>query len=226
MKKIVFVVLTLLVVGGLFAQTTPQPAFRLLDGYLEKRRVAAEYGAKTGPWVLIGTGVAMGAASAVVWYAGDSIGQSAGVGAMNPEVRFGTTLGLGIGAAVLTGVGVALNLFPPAFDERARYSAIYQETDPTLQETMAAARLKGMAETEKDSRLVSGWVNLSLAGGSFAFQVISNQQLGRSWGDGLFNSWGWPLGSVMGGVTSLVVKSPEETLYEEYLYIVAQSAKN
>ncbi len=226
MKKILLVALTLLMTGGLFAQTTPQPAFRLLDGYLEKRRVSAEYGAKSGPWVLMGTGLALGAASAVVWYGGDSIAQSAGVGAMNPEVRFGTTLGLGVGAVVLTGIGVALNFFPPTFDERARYSAIYHETDPALQETMAAARLKGMAETEKDSRLVSGWVNLSLAGGSFAVQLISNQQRGRSWGEGLFNNWGWPLGSVLGGVTSLMVKSPEETLYEEYLYIVSQSPKN
>lgn len=225
MKKMILTALALLTIAPLFAQPVAQPAFRLLDGYLNKRAYDAEYGAKAGPWILIGTGAALSAASATVWFAGDSINQSSGHGNMDPNTKLGVTVGLAAGAVVLTGIGVSLGLFPPVIDERAKYSAIYRETDPSLQETMAAARLKGMAEDGKSSRVVSGWVNLGVAGASVVFQVFANRDNGRPWSEGLLGYSGWSLGSFVGGATSLLVRSPEETLYDEYLYIAAQAEK-
>jgi len=226
MKKIVLGALALFTAAGLFAQSVPQPAFRLLDGYLDKQSKAAEYGAKNGSWVLMGTGLALGAASATVWYGSDSIARSAGRGPLSSEAKFGWTLGLGIGGAVLGGIGLAMNLFPPSFDQRAQYSAIYHETDPVLQESLAAARLKGMSETAKDTRVASGWVSLGITGVSLGLRAFTNNQAGRLWSDGLFSSWGWEAGSIAGGITSLLVKSPEESLYEEYLYVVARPTKS
>jgi len=225
MKKILLTVLVALTISPIFAEPVAQPAFRLLDGYLNKRAYDAEYGAKVGPWVLVGTGAALGATSATIWFAGDSINQSTGHGNMDPNLKLGLAAGFATGAVVLTGIGVALGLFPPVIDERAQYSAIYRETDPSLQETMAAARLKGMAEDGKSARLVSGWVNLGISGASVVFQVLSNRDRGNPWSEGLFGYSGWSLGSIVGGATSLLVRSPEETLYEEYLYIAAQTAK-
>lgn len=224
MKKILLVALVL-AASTLSAETVSQPAFRLLDGYLEKRTLAAEYGAKAGPWALMGTGVALGAASATVWFAGDAIADGAGASRMSREVRFGTTLGLGVGAIVLTGIGYMLHLSPPAIDERARYSAIYQETDPVLQESLAAARLESLAETSRDSRVVSGWINLAVAGFSLGLQVTDNYNHNRPWSTSLFDRWDWPWGSVIGGTTSLLVKSEEEQLYEEYQAVVARLAR-
>ena len=230
MKKILFVTLGLMMAAGAFAQAmerpVPQPAFRLLDGYLSKRAMEAEYGAKTGPWVLMGTGLAAGAASATIWFASDSIADSAGVGRMNPQVKLGTALGLGIGSVVLTGIGLALRAAPPVYDERDKYSAIYHETDPTTQESMAAARLRSLAETTKDSRLVSGWVNLALGSAAFTFKVMENRDHGRYWSDGLLNGLGWGYGGVIGGITSLLVKSEEEKLFEEYQFVVARATKD
>lgn len=226
MKKSILTILILSAAAGLFAQQVPQPAFRLLDGYLDKRAADAEYGAKAGPWILIGTGAALGATSATIWFAGDSIAQSAGGSSMNPNVKLWTTAGFAAGAVVLTGVGVALGLFPPVIDERAQYSAIYEETDPVAQETMAVARLKGMAEHGRDSRIVTGWVNLGLAGASVAFQILTNRDAGRVWSDGLFDSVRWHLGATVNGATSLLIRSAEETLYDEYLFIAARSSKN
>jgi MFS family permease len=224
MKKILIAALVL-VAASLSAEPVAQPAFRLLDGYLEKRTLAAEYGAKAGPWALMGTGVALGAASATVWFAGDAIADGAGAPRMSREVRFGTTLGLGVGAIVLTGIGYMLHLSPPAVDERAQYSAIYQETDPSLQESLAAARLESLAETSKGTRVVSGWVNLAIAGFSLGLQVSDNYHHGRPWTSSLFDRWDWPWGSVLTGATSLLLKSEEEQLYEEYQAVVARLAR-
>jgi hypothetical protein len=226
MKQCILTVLAILTAAGAFAEPVAQPAFRLLDGYLDKRAYDAEYGAKAGPWILIGTGAALGATSATIWFAGDAINESTGQSPMSHNQKVLLTAGFAAGAVVLTGIGVSLGLFPPVIDERAQYSAIYRETDPVLQETMAAARLKGMAETGKSARTVSGWVNLGVSGASIAFQILTNRDNGQPWSQGLFGYSGWSLGSIVGGATSLLVKSPEETLYEEYLFIAARTVKN
>lgn len=231
MKKFFWIpVLAMLIAGlnpGLFAQSVnqsvPQPAFRLLDGYLTKREYDAAYGAKVGPWVLAGTGALLAAGSATVWFAGDALSRSANGSDMDPTVKVATAASLAGGAVLLTGIGVALGFFPPVIDERAQYAAIYKETDPTLQETMAVARLKGLAEDGKTGRIVGGWTNLGLVGASVAFQVIANNEEGRPWSKNLLGSSGWVAGWVLGGVTSLLVRSPEEALYDEYLYIIAQA---
>lgn len=231
MKKFFWIpVLVMMIAGlnpGLFAQganqSAPQPAFRLLDGYLTKREYDAAYGAKVGPWVLAGTGALMAAGSATVWFAGDALSRSANGSEMDPTVKVATAASLAGGAVLFTGIGIALGFFPPVIDERAQYAAIYKETDPTLQETMAVARLKGMAEDGKASRTVGGWVNLGLAGASIALQVITNHENGKAWSTNLLGYSGWVAGSVVGGATSLLVRSPEEALYDEYLYIIAQA---
>jgi len=235
MKKFFWIpVLAMLIAGlnpGLFAQSVnqsvpssaPQPAFRLLDGYLTKREYDAAYGAKVGPWVLAGTGALLAAGSATVWFAGDSIARSVDGSNMDPTVKVATAASLAGGAVLLTGIGVALGFFPPVIDERAQYAAIYKETDPTLQETMAVARLKSLAEDGKTGRIVGGWVNLGVAAGSIALQVITNREKGDPWSQNLLGVSGWAAGNLVGGVSLLLVRSPEEALYDEYLYIIAQA---
>jgi len=222
--------LVLMVAGGIFGQAlpqpVPQPAFRLLDGYLEKRRLDAEYGAKVAPWVLMGTGVALGAASAVNWFAGDDVARAFGSSPPSRETRLVASLGLGLGAVVLTGIGLALYQFPPTFDERAQYSAIYHEPDPVLQETLAASRLQSLSEKAQSTRFVTGWVNLGLSGASLGFRAVTNQDNGRPWSDSLFSVSSWEGGAILGGVLSLLVPSPEEFLYQEYLRVVAKTPKS
>lgn len=223
MKKIVLTLLVLLMGGLIFGQAVPQPAFRLLDGYLEKRTLDAEYGAKVGPWVLMGTGVALGAAAATTWFAGDDVARAFGTSPPSHETRLVASLGLGLGAVVLTGIGFALHQFPPTFDERAQYAAIYHETDAALQESLAASRLQSLSEKAQSTRLVNGWVNLGLSTVSLGFRSLDNQDKGRFWSEGLFNVSSWEAGAILGGALYLLIPSPEEFLYQEYLRVVGKT---
>lgn len=226
MKKIVSMTLALLMAGGAFAESVPQPAFRLLDGYLEKRAVAAEYGAKVGPWVLMGTGLTAGAAAATVWFAGDALADSAGVKRMPRETRFGAALGLGVGAVILTGVGFVLHKVPPVYDERAQYSAIYHETDPVVQETLAVGRLESLAEMGRNTRIVTGWANLAVSGLGIGLRLADNHDRGRTWSHGFYEDWGWEATTILTSATSLLIKSEEEALWDEYKATVARLTRN
>lgn len=216
MKKILLTLTALFVVTGVFAETA-QPAFRLLDGYLEKRVRDAEYGRKNGSWILIGTGLLAGAAGTTLFLVGDSLAASAGVAPMPRDAKFGTSLGLWIGGGVLTTIGVALNLFPPTSDERANYQAIYRESDPATQEALAAARLKSMSQDAKDQRTVNGFVNLGLVGVSTAFRIATAVDQGKPWSSNMFGVWSWESGTVLSGFAALFVRSQEEALYQQYL---------
>ena len=91
----------------------------------------------------------------------------------------------------------------------------------TVDASLVVAGNQAVAAGRAES--LSAWVNLALAGASMAFTVADNHSKGRTWSYGLLHGWDWELGSVVGGATSLLVRSEEEALYDEYQFVVART---
>lgn len=218
MKKLSVLVMILLLSGGiLFSEDTqPQIAYRLLDEYVTEKEESSSR--KTGGIITLSLGAAVLAGSALMWFWGDDI--TAAVSEVGQpwekETKYivcGSLAGTGI---IGIGVGTGLLLAPPR-DYRSEYTSVYEAEDPVVQEALAVATIKDLAEEGRRMRIISGWGNLSLTVFTMGAQVAVNISKKREWHVDLGSVFTWQIGTVVTGITSLFTRSDEERLYEKYL---------
>ena len=217
MKKcFVFALVFLLSSLNVFAQDSPQVAFRFLDNYITEKE--NESGSKAGAIVTISIGSALLVGSGVAWFFGDDI--SAAVSAdgqpWDSTSKYITVGALAAGGLLSIGTGIVLLLIP-APDYRGEYAHIYEEEDHVLREALAAAALKGLSEKGRRDRMVSGWTNLSIPIITVAAQVAANLSEGRPWHENVFSISSTLMWQIVSGISDIFFnKSEEEILFEEY----------
>ena len=130
-KLLIFFVLVSMTIGSVFAQQTPQIAFKFLDDYIAEKEESS--GTKTGAIASISIGSALIAGSGVAWFFGDDISAAFSEDAQpwDTTTKQITTGALAAGGLLSIGTGVVL-LFAPPHDYRAEYARVYEEEDPFL----------------------------------------------------------------------------------------------
>jgi hypothetical protein len=200
-----------LAASGLSAEE-PQIAFRLLDDYVQHRQERLNKSMDSGGLAsIIGGTLLIGAASAV-YFAGNEISQAMSGAPMESGYRNTLSLGLTVGGAALV-ISGSVMMGTPARDLRSEYSDVFREDDPAIQEAMAAATLKSMADRAKSSRIGS----IALWGTGFglltALKIGANIYEGNPWAVDLSGTvW-----SLAGIIPPLLNKKDEELLYDKYL---------
>lgn len=217
MKKMVMVLILLsLVLGPIFAQSTPQIAFTFLDDYIKEKEGKEEM--KKAGILGLSVGTALVASSGVAWFFGDEISMELSEDGQSWDTtsKYIMTGALVAGGVLSLGTGAVLLLLPP-HDYRGEYAHIYEEDDPLLREAFSAAALKGLAESGRTDRLIAGWIDLSIPIVTVATQVSMNVSGGRPWHEDVLSvsvSQIWQIASGVYGV--FFKKSGEESLFEEY----------
>ena len=218
MKKLSVLVMILLLSGGiLFSEDTqPQIAYRLLDEYVTEKEESSSR--KTSGIINLSLGAAVLAGSALMWFWGDDITESVSAAGQPWEkktkyIACGSLAGTGI---ILIGLGTGLLLVPPR-DYRSEYASVYEAEDPVVQEALAVATLKDLAEEGRCTRIIYGWTNLSFTVATLGAQVAVNIAKNREWHKDLGSVFIWQISTVVTGIVSFFSKSDEERLYEKYL---------
>jgi energy-converting hydrogenase Eha subunit A len=199
-----------------FSSDKPQIAYHLFSTWADNYQTEATRGKVIGSTILYSIGALGTAGSIVTWTKGDEIAREITGSPIDPELRNGLTLGLGIGAGVsfLSGILVSVT---PIKDYRAIYADVFQENDAEVQEAMAASVLHYQADRGKERRItsfVSGLIVPLIAGGITA---SINAAQGRNWTDGMFDSIKGSSWSMAWSITSLFSKTEEERLYDRYI---------
>jgi hypothetical protein len=200
-----------LAASGLSAEE-PQIAFRLLDDYVQHRQDRLNRSMDSGGLASIICGVLLVGAASAVYFAGDGISQSISGAPMEAGYRNTLSLGLTVGGAALV-VSGSVMVGTPARDLRSEYSDVFREDDPVIQEAMAAATLKSMADRAKSSRIGS----IALWGTGFgllaALKIGANIYEGNPWAVDLSGTvW-----SLAGIIPPLLNKKDEELLFDKYI---------
>jgi hypothetical protein len=192
----------------------PQIAYRFLGDYVAQKEAGA--GDKTGAFVMYGIGSSLLAASALSWFAGDAIAREAIGAPIDPELRFGLTLGFGIGGLASIGIGAGL-MYAPVKDYRLEFDSVFGEDDPELREAMAAATLREMADRGHQTRMASAIGSFLVPAIAVLASAYHNVTTDQPWENDALQTAGKYSWSLVSGVTSLLSKSKEELLYERYL---------
>jgi hypothetical protein len=202
--------------AGMASADEPQIAFRFLDDYVQQRQARLNREASTGAIGQIIAGSLLASAAATIYFAGDSISQSATGSPMDRDLKTALSLGCGAGGLALVVSGTATIGSKPR-DLRMEYSNVFLEEDPRVQEAMAAATLKTMADRSKASRIGSAALQVTGVGLITAFKIGANLYERKTWSDDLVNTLQgqvWALASI---IPTLMNKNEEEMLWEKYL---------
>jgi hypothetical protein len=195
---------------------SPQIAYNLFSTWADNYVTDSKKGKAVSSGILFGLGAFGLAGSALTWFGGDSISQDISGSPMDPEVKQGLALGLGIGGGASIVIGTIIAA-APIKDYRAIYSDVFEERDPEVREAMAVSVLQYQSSQGRQSRIRSAITSIvfpivfsaCMAGiGSESPDDFSRDFL-RNWAN---NCW-WSIG----GVISLFSKSNEERRYDRYL---------
>jgi hypothetical protein len=216
MKKLIAALLIISMAGGIaLAQgESPQIAYRLLSDYVEQK--TEKSADKTGAVVTMVVGGLLLLGAGGLWV-GDAIYEKqTGVPFINPDLRFGLTLGFGLGGAVALGVGATLHTAKPR-NFRVQYSEVFNESDATVREALAAATLKSIADKSRQDRINGTIGNLAVPAIAIGATIGMNYLKGEpilANVDAISISQIWWF---VNGVTNLFTPSEEELLYDKYL---------
>lgn len=209
--------LFVLSLGILSAQEQPEIAYRILNGYVDKREADGGGGKKIGGTIMVAVGGLMLAGAGTVWFAGDAIAESAGhSGGMNPDTKFGVTLGVGIGGLALTGAGAGV-LFSKPHDYRKEYAEVFTEADHQVREALSVAVLRDMSIKARKSRITGAVSSLMVPLVYSAIKIGANLTNNRPWQEKVMDGFYWSAWSIAGGLSNLFGSTEEERLYEKYL---------
>jgi hypothetical protein len=216
MKRIFTFALAILMGGFAFAQdgSQPQIAYRIFNDYVVQKELKENSGRTALSYLMVGAGAGFLAMSGVSWVYGDQI--AGGIPGWDQEKKIIVTsvfAGLGITAAGLGLVGV---MSPPA-DFKKQYSLVYQESDAVVQEAMAAAALKEMADRGRDSRVTGAIIGIATPVITYLVQSILNVSQGKSWYQGYDSTGVWQIPSIVSSFSAFFQQSAEERLYDKYL---------
>ncbi|TFG83658.1 MAG: hypothetical protein E4H20_04985 [Spirochaetales bacterium] len=196
------------------ATQQPQLAMPLLTEFFK----AEERRNKTGGIVLTATGslfFAAGAAGAVWAFTADTDQFS------DPEelmIYRAVSVGATGTGALLAGLGIGM-ISRPADRYKTKYAYVYAENDPVVQEAMAYAVMKDLADQARRDRIAGAVVNLSIplatVGVNAAVAAFSNDW--DKFGENLLANVSWTIPNLIGGIMTLVSgKSEEERLLDMY----------
>jgi hypothetical protein len=216
-SAIAVLLLLCLSLGGLAAQDQPDIAYRILSGYIDKKEANSGMGLKTGGSIVMGLGGLIVAGAATTYFAGDDIARSAGAPAgLDPDIKIGLSIGLGVGGLVLSSVGYGMAFSKPR-DYRLEYAEVFHEDDRQIREAMAVAVLRDLSIKAKNARVTSALSSFLVPVLSAAIRAGVNLSNGKEWSDGVMSSISWSAWSIAGGITGLFGSSEEERLYAKYL---------
>lgn len=221
MKRTLITIIFLVMLSAiLYGETTePQIAYRFLDDFIMNKALAAENGHRVGASITMGLGVILVSAAAGLYIWGDDLFNTATDGSepgWTNETRDIVCLSLGAGGLVTLGTGMAI-LFSPKEDYKAKYSYIYNEADPVVQEALAAAALYDLADTAKKNRITSGIIDLATPLLTIIIGIVVNVVENRTWYQDISTttySLSWNL--ISGFSKIFINKSEEERLYDKY----------
>ena len=217
-KRMLTPVLIMLIIllghGNLQAEDQPEIAYRILSGYIDKKEASGSDGNRIGGSIMAGMGGLLIAGSATTWFAGDYLSARAG-GTLDPNTKLGVTIGLGVGGLALAGTGSAL-MFAKPHDYRAEYREVFKEDDGQVREALSVAVLRDLSIKAEKSRITGAISTLLVPLLSAAITAGVNVSSGKTWYDGVLNSFGWSAWSIAGGISSLFGSSEEERLYAKY----------
>ncbi|MEW5818161.1 MAG: hypothetical protein AB1798_22580 [Spirochaetota bacterium] len=219
MKKMILIIVVLSLVAPklLFCEeTSPQIAFRLLDGYVREKEESASK--KTGAIITMVVGGLLLSGAGVMWFAGDKITASLSENnkSWDTATKYITCGALAGSGAVTFGVGTGLLVAKPV-NYRQKYSDVYETEDPVIQEALAAATLQDMAVIGKRNRLIGGFTSLAWPVVATGVKIGANLAMGLKWYDGVFSIASWQIWGFVSGFGSLFRESDQERLYKKYL---------
>lgn len=215
-KRLFAFLSALLFLGALApAQDEVEIAYRILSGYVDKKEAQGATGARIAGGILSASGGLMLGAAATTWFAGDRIAAASGA-SLDPDLKSGLTIGLGVSGLGLTGLGVGFLAAKP-HDYHAEYAEVFREADPRVREALSVAALRELALKGKSARVTGALSSLLVPALTVAIQAGTNLTKGKVWYDHALDSLSWSAWSIAGGITGLFGTSEEERLYAKYL---------
>jgi hypothetical protein len=216
MKRVLALILAISLISCALGAEEIQIAFRFLDDYVQQRQEKLNRSMTTGATLsMVFGGILLGGAAGV-YFGGDAMSMNMAGTPMDPDLKNSLTLGMGSGGLALIASG-AIMLTSPARDLRSEYSNVFREEDPVIQEAMAAATLKTMADKARAARIGSISLQLTGIGLLTAFKIGANLYEGQPWGKDLASTMQGQVWALAGVVPSFFNKNEEELLYDKYL---------
>lgn len=215
-KLIALTLVAFALAGAAFAQDSSQIAYRLLTGYITKQELQNK---DMGPvYGILATSIGglMIAGAATTWFYGDEISQSLRSTPMDPVEKLSSTIGLGVGGLISFGVA-AWCFTAEATDYRAMYPEVFTETDPAIQEALAAAVLRDMSIKGQEKRMTGILVNFLAPLAVIGINIGINLTKGNAWYDKLESNLLYTAGNIAAGACAFFERTEEERLYEKYL---------
>jgi hypothetical protein len=204
----------------------PQIAFRLFDDYvqtqqgqLQKDRTASAIAS-----FVLG-GLCLGGA-AVTYFAGDSIADSLSRERMASGWKIGLSVGLGVGGLAFTYGGINSLVTKPV-DLRTKYADVFNEPNPVVQEAMAAATLKDLADASRTKRLINAGRDFALGAIMVTTGILTDSYAGTDLWSGAASYYYWtPISLFTSSLSQFFGTSKEERLYGKYLSVEKALAEN
>jgi hypothetical protein len=195
---------------------SPQIAYTLFSNWADNYMADAKKSKTVSSGIAFGLGAVGFAGSALTWFGGDAISESATGSPMAADVKQGMTLGLGIGGGICLATGLIIAL-TPIKDYRAIYSDVFEEKDPEVREAMAVSVLRYQSDQGKQNRVSAAIWNI--AGGLVASVTMAsiNSNSADEWGHQFLKYGPYYSMNIVSGVISLFTKSSEEQRYDRYL---------
>lgn len=215
-KSAPVIALLVFAMGGAAFAEQPEIAYRILSGYVTKKESDDSKGQKAGGIILSSIGGLAIAGAAATWFAGDAISQSTIGAPMDSDVKFGVSLGLGIGGLGMALGGAAIIASKPT-DYRALYAEVFAEDDTEVREALSVAVLRDISIKAKQERISESVFNLLVPVVSMAIKAGANLAADREWSDNILSGVYWSAWNIASGVAGLFETTPEERLYEKYL---------
>jgi len=217
MKRIiaVFILVLMAFTAGAESRSEPQIAYRILSDFVFQEESSANDRAWTG--VMLGIGGGLMAGSAATWFLGDAVAEAVAPGnsVWNADLKTISTVAVGGVGVAMAGAGLIGVLMPPV-DVRKKYNLVYGEKDPVVQEALAVAALKELAQSAKDKRVSSAVYGIVTPIATLAVQTAFNLAMGKEWNHDYSGVVTWQVPSIVSSITSLFTLSDEEKLYEKY----------
>ncbi|NOY09614.1 MAG: hypothetical protein GXP33_12330 [Spirochaetes bacterium] len=229
MKKSVFLIIIVIFYSSVSIYTEdikPQIAYRFLDGYIRAKEKNAELNKKIGAGISLATGGIFLGASAVTYFYGDEIYSTfdemystfnGDKKTLDPNIKNIAAASFALGGLFAIGMGAAILVKKPV-NLHKKYSFVFEEKDPVVQEALASAVLKDIAEEGERKRIISGFTSLATPLLSIGLTIGSNIiNPKKEWYADILTVNSWFIGNIVSGISSFLSKSKEERLYEKYL---------
>ncbi len=222
MKKLLFLIVIVIFYSSIsvYAEDIkPQIAYRFLDGYIRAKEKNAEFNRKIGAGISLATGGIFLGAGAVTYFYGDEIYSTFNDNkeTLDPNIKNIATVSFAAGGLLALGIGTAI-LFKKPENLHKKYSFVFKEKDPVVQEALAAVVLKDISEEGERKRIISGFTSLATPLLSIGLTIGSNiVDPKKKWYADILSTNSWFIGNIVSGISSFLSKSKEERLYEKYL---------